>query len=116
MVASIALPTQLLPNLYRRNHVMTSQQAPIGSGFNATNTAEETLAGRDLTGKTAMVTGGYSGLGLETTRVLAMAGATVIVPARSVKNAHAALEGIAGVEHGMIDLLDPASIDAFARS
>jgi NAD(P)-dependent dehydrogenase (short-subunit alcohol dehydrogenase family) len=95
---------------------MTSKQASIESEFNATNTAAETLYGQDLSGKTAIVTGGYSGLGLETTRALAIAGATVIVPARSVAKARAALQGIEGVEHAMIDLLDPASIDVFARS
>jgi NAD(P)-dependent dehydrogenase (short-subunit alcohol dehydrogenase family) len=96
--------------------LMTSRQAPIPSGFKATSTAEQALGGRDLSGKTAIVTGGYSGLGLETTRVLAQAGATVIVPARSTAKAYAALEGMVGVEHGVIDLMDPASIDAFASA
>ena len=38
---------------------------------------------REFKDKTAIVTGGYSGIGLETTRALAEAGATVIVPART---------------------------------
>jgi NAD(P)-dependent dehydrogenase (short-subunit alcohol dehydrogenase family) len=95
---------------------MTSKQAPIRSAFDATNTAAETLDGVELSGKTAIVTGGYSGLGLETTRALAMAGATVIVPARNAAKARAALDGIERVEHATVDLLDAASIDAFARS
>jgi NAD(P)-dependent dehydrogenase (short-subunit alcohol dehydrogenase family) len=73
------------------------------------------LAGRRLEGTTAIVTGGYSGLGLETTRALAEAGATVIVPARSPEKARVALTGIARVEQEALDLADPASIDAFAR-
>ena len=47
---------------------MTTAQHKIGSGFGATSTAAEVVAGIDLTGKLAIVTGGYSGLGLETTR------------------------------------------------
>lgn len=56
-------------------------QAPILSGFGAQSTAREVVAGVDLKGKIAIVTGGYSGIGLETTRALAEAGASVIVPA-----------------------------------
>jgi NAD(P)-dependent dehydrogenase (short-subunit alcohol dehydrogenase family) len=95
---------------------MPSQQAPIHAGFGPNTTAREALNGRDLGGKTVIVTGGYSGLGLETTRVLAAAGATVIVPARTPAKAHRALREMARVEQGTLDLLDPASIDAFARS
>ncbi|MDB5099061.1 MAG: oxidoreductase [Cyanobacteria bacterium RYN_339] len=89
-------------------------QAPLPSGFGPKTTAEEALAGRDLTGKVAIVTGGYSGIGLETTRVLANAGATVIVPARTPDKAREALGGIPRVEQESLDLADPASIDAFA--
>ena len=92
----------------------TTTQAPLGSGFGATTTAQEALAGRDLTGRLALVTGGYSGLGRETTRVLAEAGATVIVPARTPEKAAVALEGLPRVEQDVLDLQDPASIDAFA--
>ncbi|MDB6077890.1 MAG: short chain dehydrogenase family protein, partial [Akkermansiaceae bacterium] len=89
-------------------------QQPLPSGFGPQHTAAEVLAGLDLTGKVAIVTGGYSGIGTETTRVLAAAGAQVIVPARDLAKASAALAGIAGVEIGAMDLADPASIDAFA--
>ncbi|GAA1988880.1 SDR family NAD(P)-dependent oxidoreductase [Nocardiopsis rhodophaea] len=58
------------------------QQMPVQSGFTAASTAEQVMADIDLHGTTALVTGGYSGLGLETTRALAQAGARVIVPAR----------------------------------
>ena len=61
---------------------MTSSQRRLGSGFGARSTAAEVLAGRDLSGRLAVVTGGYSGLGLETVRALAGAGAQVVVPAR----------------------------------
>lgn len=93
---------------------MTTEQRPLKSGFGAKTTAREVLAGRDLSGKIAVVTGGYSGVGLETTRALAEAGATVVVPARTEAKARTALDGIPGVEIEALELIDPASIDAFA--
>jgi len=69
-------------------------QHKIGSGFGAQSTAAEALRGIDLSGRLAIVTGGYSGVGLETARALAGAGSHVIVPARRRDVAAAALEGI----------------------
>jgi NAD(P)-dependent dehydrogenase (short-subunit alcohol dehydrogenase family) len=94
---------------------MQDKQSPIPSGFGPRTTAQEALAGKRLDGRTAMITGGYSGLGLEAARVLADAGATVIVPARTPDKARSALAAIARVEIGAMDLLDPASIDRFAQ-
>jgi NAD(P)-dependent dehydrogenase (short-subunit alcohol dehydrogenase family) len=93
---------------------MRSKQVPVRSVCGSTSTAAEALKGIDLSGKVAVVTGGYSGIGLETTRVLAEAGATVIVPARTPDKARKALSGIPRVKQSRLDLLDPASIDAFA--
>ncbi|MBO7744390.1 SDR family NAD(P)-dependent oxidoreductase [Paenibacillus sp. MWE-103] len=93
---------------------MTPQE-PLPSGYGHGTTAKEVLGGRDLTGKTAIVTGGYSGIGLETVRVLAEAGASVIVPARTLDKARASLAGISHAELEELDLLNPASIDAFAQ-
>ncbi|HMF65605.1 MAG TPA: SDR family NAD(P)-dependent oxidoreductase, partial [Edaphobacter sp.] len=92
---------------------MPIAQAPLPSGFGPTSTAGQVIEGVDLTGKVAIVTGGYAGVGLETTRALAGAGATVIVPARTPDKARKALNGIPRVEQSKVDLLDPASIDAF---
>ena len=89
-------------------------QEPIGSGFDKDTTAAEVLAGIDLTGRTALVTGGYSGIGLETTRALAAAGAQVVVPARRPETAAEALAGIDGVTVDTLDLGDLASVEAFA--
>ena len=89
-------------------------QAPLPSGFGMRSTASDVIAGTDLTGKTALVTGGYSGLGLETVRALAGVGARVLVGARRPEAAAADLDGISGVEILKLDLSDPASIDAFA--
>ncbi|ALV37689.1 oxidoreductase [Streptomyces sp. CdTB01] len=94
---------------------MTTAQQPLPSGFGAASTAEEVIEGVDLTGKVAIVTGGYSGIGLETARVLRSAGAEVVVPARDLRRARAALETVPGAEVEYLDLLDPASIDAFAE-
>lgn len=96
------------------NHAKVKQH-PIPSGFGPDTTAEQVIQGHNLSGKTAIVTGGYSGLGLETTRVLAAAGATVIVPVRTPEKARLALAGIPGVQLEALDLLDPASVDAFAQ-
>lgn len=94
---------------------MATKQQPMKSGYGARTEAYEALGGRRLDGKVAIVTGGYSGLGLETTKALAGAGAIVIVPARTPEKAQAALVDIPNVEQAAIDLGDPASIDAFAH-
>lgn len=91
-----------------------TQQSPLDSGFGAQTTAADVITGIDLSGKTALVTGGYSGLGLETVRALVNAGARVIVAARRPETAAADLTGIEGVTILPLDLADPASIDAFA--
>ncbi|WP_243042755.1 oxidoreductase [Dyella sedimenti] len=93
---------------------MSPLQTPIHSGFGAASTAMEVLAGIDLSGKTAIVTGGYSGIGTETTRALRAKGARVVVPARDTAKAEATLAGM-DVEIAAMDLADPASIDAFAE-
>jgi NAD(P)-dependent dehydrogenase (short-subunit alcohol dehydrogenase family) len=94
---------------------MTTAQHKIGSGFGATSTASDVLAGLDLTGKLAIVTGGYSGIGLETTRALTRAGAHVVVPARRRATAEEALRGIENVELDELDLGDLDSVRAFAE-
>lgn len=66
------------------------------SPFPAEATAELVTEGLDLTGKTALVTGANSGLGLETMRVLAMRGAHVIGAARTAKKAKDACESVEG--------------------
>ncbi|WP_406176534.1 SDR family NAD(P)-dependent oxidoreductase [Streptomyces sp. NBC_00996] len=93
---------------------MTTAQHKIGSGFGARSTADDVLEGIDLSGKLAIVTGGYSGLGLETTRSLTKAGARVVVPARRPAVAREALDGIEGVETDELDLGHLESVRAFA--
>lgn len=97
---------------------MTTPQAPIGSGFGMRTEPHEILEGVDLTGKRVVITGGYSGLGLETTRALAAAGASIVAPARRPDHARQVFadEGLDGVVVGELDLADLASVEAFAAT
>ncbi|HEY2791596.1 MAG TPA: SDR family NAD(P)-dependent oxidoreductase [Micromonosporaceae bacterium] len=72
----------------------------ITTPFTAESTASEVLAGVDLAGKRAIVTGASSGIGRETARALAAAGAEVTLAVR-------------GTDGTGVDLADPASIRAF---
>ena len=99
----------------KRNNYQGALQKPVGSGFNAKSTTNDVIRGIDLTGKIAIVTGGNTGIGLETTKTLAAVGATVIVPARDTEKAKRNLAGIANVELETMDLMNPASIDEFAQ-
>ncbi len=93
--------------------IINPMQQPLHSGFNAHSTAQEIISGIDLTGKTVIITGGYAGIGLETTKVLASAGAHVIAPARDIEKAMKNLSGVEDFEPERMDLMDPESIDAF---
>ncbi len=94
---------------------MTTEQSPIGSGFAHSSTAAEVIAGIDLTGKVAVVTGGYSGIGTETTRQLVGAGVRVIVAGRRPEEADTTLGEIRDqIDVVALDLGDPESIDACA--
>jgi NAD(P)-dependent dehydrogenase (short-subunit alcohol dehydrogenase family) len=94
---------------------MTTPQQKIGSGFGAQSTAAEVVDGIDLSGRLAVITGGYSGVGIETTRALVNAGASVVVPARRPDHARGELEGIENVEVGELQLDDQDSVRAFAE-
>lgn len=99
----------------------TTDQIPTNSGFHAKSTADEVMAGIDMTGKTVIVTGGYSGIGLETVRSLAIAGASVTVPVRSPDKAKETLADVQGdVQTAPMDLANLSSIrqftDAFVES
>jgi NAD(P)-dependent dehydrogenase (short-subunit alcohol dehydrogenase family) len=76
-------------------------------------TADDVLRGIDLSGKLAIVTGGYSGLGLAATHALARAGAHVLVPARRPQAARESLGGLGRVEVDHLDLADLGSVRSF---
>lgn len=88
--------------------------------FGYRTTALEAVAGIDLTGKNAIVTGGYSGIGVETARALAHAGANVTIACRDLPRAEIAAKelnqsiGSARVTAGELDLDSQASVKAFA--
>lgn len=93
------------------------EQKKIGSGFGAKSEPAKVLAGKDLSGKVAIVTGGYSGIGLETTRALVAAGAKVYVPVRSPAKAEENLADIGGeVIVDAMDLGDLDSVRSYAES
>jgi len=74
-------------------------------------TAREVVSGHDLTGMNVIVTGGTSGLGAQTARVLAAAGARVVAAGRSRGSA----ELPAAAEFEELDLVSLASVEAFVR-
>jgi NAD(P)-dependent dehydrogenase (short-subunit alcohol dehydrogenase family) len=90
-------------------------QKPIHSGFGITSTVHDVIKGIDLNGKTAIVTGGYAGIGLETVKAFVSAGAKVIVPARDIHKASINLKGVNNVTIEEMDLMDTESINAFAE-
>lgn len=87
--------------------------------FSAKSTADEVLAGVSLSGSRAIVTGGAAGVGLETARALARAGATVTLAVRNLTAAQDAIEDIqrsapgARVEAIKLDLSDLRSVHGF---
>ncbi len=94
---------------------MTDHQHPLGSGFGARTTASNVVSDLDLKGRYAVVTGGHSGLGLETTKALTAVGVDVLVAARNPEAAQAATQDIPGVTVDALDLSDLASVRLFAE-
>src|SRR4051794_6205549 len=93
----------------------------ITTPFSFASTAAEVLDGIDLTGRRAIVTGGASGIGIETARALAGAGADVTL---AVRNRQAGEQTAADITHttgndavhvAPLELVDPDSIAAFVR-
>jgi NAD(P)-dependent dehydrogenase (short-subunit alcohol dehydrogenase family) len=89
----------------------------ITTPFGFESTAAEVIAGIDLTGKRAIVTGGSSGIGIETARALAGAGAEVTLAVRDTAAGERVANDIDGdVRVGRLDLADQASVKAFAAA
>ncbi|GAB6899161.1 SDR family NAD(P)-dependent oxidoreductase [Kineosporia succinea] len=88
----------------------------ITTSFSATSTATDVARGHDLTGVSAIVTGASSGLGAETARVLAGAGAAVTLAVRDVAAGQAAATDCLNATVRFLDLSDPASIARFVAA
>jgi NAD(P)-dependent dehydrogenase (short-subunit alcohol dehydrogenase family) len=87
----------------------------ITSAFSAASTASDVVAGKDLTGQKIIVTGGASGIGLESARALAKAGAEVVLAVRTPEKGARAVHDIGGnCRAEPLDLADQSSIEAFA--
>jgi len=98
---------------------MTTSPSVIRTRFGFDSTAAEVIDGIDLSGKHAIVTGGSSGIGAETARALASAGAEVTLAVRNTSAGDRAAAGIAAttghaVHVSRLDLADQASVAAFA--
>ncbi len=91
------------------------------SSFDRESTTDEVLAGIDLTGKRAVVTGASGGLGAETARALASRGARVVLAARDLDKVQAVADsiceahGAGAATVGRLELTDRESIRAFAK-
>jgi NAD(P)-dependent dehydrogenase (short-subunit alcohol dehydrogenase family) len=82
--------------------------------FDAHSTANDVIAGIDLSGRTAIVTGGASGIGVETARALASAGAVVTLAVRDIAAGQQVADEINGqVDVRMLDLTDHETIRSF---
>jgi NAD(P)-dependent dehydrogenase (short-subunit alcohol dehydrogenase family) len=89
----------------------------ITTQFGAESTAAEVAEGIDLTGKRAIVTGGASGIGIETARALAGRGAEVTIAVRDTAKGDEVAATIEGdVRVAPLELLDLGSVRAFAES
>src|SRR5439155_4385792 len=94
----------------------------ITTPFNHTSTAAEVVAGIDLTGKRAIVTGGASGIGIETARALAGAGAEVTLAVRNSEAGERTAEDITAstgnthISVAPLDLADRSSVAAFVAA
>ena len=99
---------------YAGRIIADPKQRKMSSTFDHASTASEVIKGKDLRGKVVVITGGHSGTGREEVKALTSVGARVICLARDVERARKKLAGINNVEIKYVDLLEPASIDAFA--
>lgn len=101
---------------------MSTHDSLITTKFNATSTAQDVVAGLDLSNLRAIVTGASSGIGIEAARALVGAGAEVTLAVRNISTGSAAADNIVSstgsdrVRVASLDLADTASIASFLDS
>jgi NAD(P)-dependent dehydrogenase (short-subunit alcohol dehydrogenase family) len=104
------------PTLLERCRV--NHQGSSSMAFNGRSTADEVLAGLDLTGKTVVVTGASAGLGYETARAMAAKGATIVMagrdPSKTAAAAHRIRTGQPGAKLATVTV-DLADLDSVRR-
>ena len=97
--------------------MISGVQKPINSGFSNKSEPKDILKNIDLHNKVAIVTGGYSGIGLETTKALVAAGANVIIPAKRPEIANQNLNGVVSEKNiTKMDLGNLNSVKNFTNS
>ncbi len=97
--------------------MISAGQKPINSGFTNKSETKDVLKNIDLNKKVAIVTGGYSGIGLETTKALVAAGANVIIPAKRPEIANQNLCGVVSEDNVIeMDLNNLNSVKSFTNS
>jgi NAD(P)-dependent dehydrogenase (short-subunit alcohol dehydrogenase family) len=90
--------------------------AALSTPFGRASTAADVVAGVDMTGRRVIVTGGASGIGLETARALASVGADVTIAVRDTSAGAKASAGLGrNVSVAQLDLVDLDSVRGFAR-
>lgn len=116
----LSLPGGAADRTAERDGEIMAVSTPITTPFTAESTAAEVVAGIDLTGRRVIVTGGASGIGIETARALAGAGAEVTLTVRNLAAGERAASyitettGNKQVLVALLDLADQASVAAFA--
>ena len=96
--------------------MISTLQKPLNSGFGQKTEPCEIIKDLDLSDKNVIVTGGYSGIGLETTKALKKANAKVIIPAKRFNHAKTILDGIVPINDIYeMDLADLNSVMSFVE-
>ena len=92
-----------------------TEQEPVHTGLGDRIVPREIIGNLRLAGKTILITGGHSGIGLVVARALSETGARIVVGARDMEKARRALTRLKNVTFDHLDLSDPHSIDVFSE-
>src|SRR3984957_10839735 len=126
MACAITWLLKMIPLPYKRckciNELKENAMSRFTPPFGFPSTAAEVIAGVDLAGKRAIITGGAAGIGIETARVLSIAGAAVTLAVRRPDAAEAVAEELRqsarnpAIDVKHLDLSDLRSVRAFTTA